>query len=246
MSSQVCLGLFKFQRYCNTVSEWRRPALRLGRVAIPNQADSGRSGRLRLQRHRLRQRLGRSRRVLPIAGTRHRAAVWLRLPPQRESSRLHQSQGLRRICRLGSAHRLEHMADICHLTRSCASASPKPDDHEIAAERIIGSSMPASGPKAEITAQKCHFGGRLNRSTQYWRLISLLGFRIARSHVVVRLADESPCSDGLASAPTSRCPRESTVSASHWCSRSTRVGVLLICGRCSPIRRSAATAFGRD
>src|SRR6188472_4831244 len=53
-------------------------------------------------------------------------------------------------------------------------------------------------------------------------LISLLGFQIARSHVVVRLADEPLCSDGLANAPTSRCPLESTVSAGHWHSRSTR------------------------
>jgi hypothetical protein len=40
--------------------------------------------------------------------------------------------------------------------------------------------------------------------------------------VVVRLADEPLCSDRLASEPTSRCPSESTVSAGHWCSRSTR------------------------
>ena len=33
-------------------------------------------------------------------------------------------------------------------------------------------------------------GGGLNRSTQHRRQISLLGFQIARSHVVVRLADE--------------------------------------------------------
>src|SRR5258707_6713003 len=52
--------------------------------------------------------------------------------------------------------------------------------------------------------------------------ISLLGFQIARSHVVVRLADEPLCSDGLANGPTSRCPLESTVSAGHWGSRSTR------------------------
>ena len=63
---------------------------------------------------------------------------------------------------------------------------------------------------------------RLNRSTQHRRQISLLGFQIARSHVAVRLADEPLCSDRLASAPTSRCPLESTVSAGHWCSRSTR------------------------
>ena len=36
-------------------------------------------------------------------------------------------------------------------------------------------------------------------------------FQIARSDVVVRLADEPLCSDGLASAPTNRCPSESTV-----------------------------------
>jgi hypothetical protein len=35
------------------------------------------------------------------------------------------------------AHRLEHMADIRHLTRSGASASRKPDDYEIAAERNL-------------------------------------------------------------------------------------------------------------
>jgi hypothetical protein len=50
----------------------------------------------------------------------------------------------------------------------------------------------------------------------------LLGFQIARSHVVVRLADEAFCSNRLASELTSRCPLESTVSAGHWCSRSTR------------------------
>src|SRR5215212_6700654 len=49
------------------------------------------------------------------------------------------------------------------------------------------------------------------------------GVSNARSHVVVRLADEPLCSDGLANAPTSRCPWESTVSAGHWYSRSTRV-----------------------
>ena len=40
--------------------------------------------------------------------------------------------------------------------------------------------------------------------------------------MVVRLADEPLCSNRLASAATSRCPSESTVSAGHWCSRSTR------------------------
>ena len=35
---------------------------------------------------------------------------------------------------------------------------------------------------------------------------SLLGFQIARSHVVLRLADEPLCADRPASAPTSRCP----------------------------------------
>ena len=47
-------------------------------------------------------------------------------------------------------------------------------------------------------------------------------FIIARSNVVIRLADEPLCSDRLASEPTSRCNSESTVSAGHWCSRSTR------------------------
>ena len=41
--------------------------------------------------------------------------------------------------------------------------------------------------------------------------------------MVVRLADEPLCSDGLANAPTSRCPSGSIVSAGHWYSRSTRV-----------------------
>ena len=50
----------------------------------------------------------------------------------------------------------------------------------------------------------------------------LLGFQIARSQVVVHLAGEPLCSDRLASAATSRCPSESTVSAGRWCSRSTR------------------------
>jgi hypothetical protein len=57
-----------------------------------------------------------------------------------------QSQGLRRIWRLGSAHRLEHMADICHLTRGSASTRHEPDDYEIAAERTVASSMSELGP----------------------------------------------------------------------------------------------------
>ena len=40
--------------------------------------------------------------------------------------------------------------------------------------------------------------------------------------MVVRLADEPLCSDGLANAPISRCSEESTVSVHHWCSRSIR------------------------
>src|ERR1700730_1880560 len=46
----------------------------------------------------------------------------------------------------------------------------------------------------------------------------LLGVQIARSQVVVHLAGEPLCSDRLASAATSRCPSESTVSAGRWCS----------------------------
>src|SRR5206468_12498226 len=37
------------------------------------------------------------------------------------------------------------------------------------------------------------------------------GVSIARSHVVIRLADEPLCSDGLANAKTGRCSLESTV-----------------------------------
>ena len=62
-------------------------------------------------------------------------------PLSQDPSGLHQSQGLRRIWRLGSALRLEHMADICHLTRSGASTRHEPDGYEIAAERTVGSSM---------------------------------------------------------------------------------------------------------
>jgi outer membrane putative beta-barrel porin/alpha-amylase len=69
---------------------------------------------------------------------RHRAAVWLRLPAQQRPSGLHQSQGLRRIWRLGSALRLEHMADICHLTRGSASTRHEPDDYEITVESTVG------------------------------------------------------------------------------------------------------------
>lgn len=93
-----------------------------GRVAIPDQAGAGGSGRVRLQGTGVRQRLWRPGRVLPVAGVRRRAAVRLRLSAQRRPPRVRQSQGIRGIRRGGSPDRVEQLAHICHLARSGASA----------------------------------------------------------------------------------------------------------------------------
>ncbi len=68
----------------------------LGRVAIPDQAVAGRPRRVRLSATRLRQRLRRSRRLLPVAGGRRRPAGRLHFPG-RSHAGISEPESLRRI-----------------------------------------------------------------------------------------------------------------------------------------------------
>jgi hypothetical protein len=84
------------------------------RVAIPVQAVPGWRGRLCLQGHRLRQRLRRSRRLLPVAGVGRWPADRLHFSDRRHAG-LSQSESLRGIRRVGSAYRLECVAHAFDL-----------------------------------------------------------------------------------------------------------------------------------
>jgi hypothetical protein len=79
-----------------------------GGVAVPEQAISDRSAGLCLQRDRLRQRLRRPGRLLPIASGQHRAAARVHLSGRRHA-RLYQFKGLQEFAAenpLGRSRRL--------------------------------------------------------------------------------------------------------------------------------------------
>ena len=74
---------YNFVNPVNAISERRRHAFRLGRVAVPDQAVSDRGGGLCLQGDRLRQRFRRPGRLFSVAGGRGWPAAWLHLSGRR-------------------------------------------------------------------------------------------------------------------------------------------------------------------
>ena len=113
------------------------------RLAVPDQAISGRTCGLRLQGDRLRQRLRRPGRLLPIAGGRRRAAARLHYSRWATTSGLPQYQRLQGICRGEPSRWLEYLGHI-HDFAGCAHAertAAKGDAHEIA-RPISGSRLP--------------------------------------------------------------------------------------------------------
>ena len=95
----------------------------------------GRPGRLRLQGHRLRQRLRRSRRLLPVAGFGRWPADRLHFSGRRHAG-LSQSEGLWGIRRVGSAYRLECVGDAFDLAAGgCSACNDETHHHQIAAGR---------------------------------------------------------------------------------------------------------------
>jgi hypothetical protein len=99
----------------SAISERRRHAFRLGRIAIPNQTGSYRRRGLCLYGARLRQRLRRSRGLLPVAGRWRRAAGWIHHSPDQRDARLSQPQKLLGICQPEPARRVERLGHVRDL-----------------------------------------------------------------------------------------------------------------------------------
>src|SRR5262249_11161420 len=122
----------QFPQSMDAVSERRRHAFRLGRVAILDQAVSGRTGRLCLPRGRLRQRLRRSGRLLPVARGWCRAATRIHHSPDDHDTGVPQSQKLLGIRQPEPARRMERLGHIRNLTGGTdAERLAETNDHEI-------------------------------------------------------------------------------------------------------------------
>src|SRR5262249_53478347 len=122
----------QFHQPVDPISERRRHAFRLGRVAIPNETVSCRCRWLCLQGGRLRQRLRRSRWLLPVAGRRRRPAARSHYSPKHHDTGLPQSQKLLGICPRQPARRLERLGDVCDLAGGTdAERRDETNDHEI-------------------------------------------------------------------------------------------------------------------
>src|SRR5262245_17659076 len=121
----------QFREPVDPVSERRRHAFRLERVAVRDQAVPDRSGGLRLQGDRLRQRLRRPRGLLPVTGDRGWSAARLHLSGRRPAG-LSQSEVLQRVRGGESSPRLEHLGHV-HDLAACTHAdrATATNDHEI-------------------------------------------------------------------------------------------------------------------
>jgi hypothetical protein len=83
---------------------------------------------------RLRQRLRRSRRLLPVAGAGHRTVGWLHFPGRRHAG-VSEPEGLRRIRQCKSASGLEPLADVQSVAHGGNAAHAlKAHVHEIEAQ----------------------------------------------------------------------------------------------------------------
>ena len=128
---------YNFKNHSDAVSEWRRHALRLGCIAVPDEAGHGWPRGLCLQGARLRQRFRRPCRLLPVPGGWHR-------PPDRVpfSGRRHaglcQFKGLRRVRCGKPAVRLEYLGHLRYLAARARSASDdKADRQKILVRALI-------------------------------------------------------------------------------------------------------------
>ena len=113
---------YNYQEYLDAVSERRRHALRLGRIAVPVEAGHGWPRGLCLQGARLRQRFRRPCRLLPVPGGWHRSPDRIPVSGRRHAG-LSQFQGLRRVRCGKPAIRLECLGDLCYLAARAWSAS---------------------------------------------------------------------------------------------------------------------------
>src|SRR5262245_41661452 len=153
----------QFREPVDPVSERRRHAFRLERVAVPDQAVSDRSGGLCLQGDRLRQRLRRPRRLLSIAGDRGWSAARLHLSGRRPAG-LSQSEVLQRIFSGEPSPWLEHLGHV-HDFAACTHAdrATATNDHEITpdTEPTSPNAAPYSAvPKAICCARQPNSIGR--------------------------------------------------------------------------------------
>ena len=147
---------YNTQEYCDAISERRRPALRLGCIAIPVEAGHGWPRGLCLQGDRLRQRLRRPCRLLPVPGVRHRPPDRIPFSGRRHAG-ISQSEGLRRIRQCKSASGLEYLGHLLYLAARARSASDDKADRQ----KILGST------KLRLLAHSCP--GRVRRHVRSWR-----------------------------------------------------------------------------
>ena len=124
---------YNFINNSTQYQERRRPALRLGCVAISVEAGHGWPRGLCLQGARLRQWLRRSRRLLPVPGGRHRPPDRIPLPGRRDAG-LPQFEGLRRVRCGKPTIRLEYLGHLLCLTARARSAS----DNKTYCQKILG------------------------------------------------------------------------------------------------------------
>src|SRR5262249_31857541 len=114
------------------VSERRRHAFRLGRVAIPNETVSCRCRWLRLPRGRLRQRFRRSGWLLPVARGWRGPAARFHYSPDHHDTGVPQFQKLLGLRQPEPARRMERLGHIRNLTgETDAERRAATNDHEI-------------------------------------------------------------------------------------------------------------------
>ena len=121
----------------DAISKRRRPALRLGCIAVPVEAGHGWPRGLCLQGDRLRQRFRRPCRLLPVPG------VWRRSPDRvpvsgRRHAGISQFEGLRRIRQCKSASGLEYLGHLLYLAARARSASDNKADRQEILDQAAG------------------------------------------------------------------------------------------------------------
>src|SRR5262249_35835618 len=152
------------------VSERRRHAFRLGRVAIPNETVSCRCRWLCLPRGRLRQRFRRSGRLLPVARGWRGPAARFHYSPDHHDTGVPQSQKLLGICQPEPARRMERLGHVRNLASGTdAERLAKANEHEITKPPCAPAAPEASG------------ADRPRRKARSTRSRNLASIRISRS-----------------------------------------------------------------
>src|SRR5262249_31284928 len=192
----------QFREPVDPVPERRRHAFRLERVAVPDQAVPDRSGGLRLQGNRLRQRLRRPRRLIPVAGDRSWSAARLHVSGRRPAG-LSQSEVLQRIFSGEPSPRLEHLGHV-HDFAACTHAdrATATNDHEIAVTRQVS----RLGPKCEeLESGHASWSRSCHKPSCPFRLVGW-GCSVLPSRPTQRDVPKSPLFSRQADVPSAGIP----------------------------------------